>query len=237
MRVTSVSALRLCTSNHTHRACPALPDAEAEVQRELKRAADKSGHPVPLQKPVLWRSARERTVWLRDVRRAVLANSASTAAFAAAALGDRSQRLLLRLAKVRAATVDEFAEERWLARRRKREWLAAAGATAIAFTPAPAAPVDRRDSEEGDSEEREVEQAAAAAAAAAAPEPEPEPEPPVKVGRASGRTIKRAKSKTEAAEVRGAWSCWRLGVLNVAGNCIHIHRKDVAFGVLSARPF
>jgi len=47
--------------------------------------------PPPLQ---LWRSARERGVWLRDVRRAVIGGTPGGIAYCAAALADRATRVV-----------------------------------------------------------------------------------------------------------------------------------------------
>jgi hypothetical protein len=46
---------------------------------------------VPLPRVVLWRSARERRVWLQDLRRAELSRCLAGAAWAGAALVDRGE--------------------------------------------------------------------------------------------------------------------------------------------------
>ena len=66
-------------------------DVEAEKRYQEKRAAEKACEPVPPPPAVVWRSVRERAVWLKDVRRALLSNCIGGAAYAAAALVDRAQ--------------------------------------------------------------------------------------------------------------------------------------------------
>jgi hypothetical protein len=66
-------------------------DVEAEKRYQEKRAAEKACEPVPPPPAVVWRSVRERAVWLKDVRRALLSNCIGGAAYATSSLVDRAQ--------------------------------------------------------------------------------------------------------------------------------------------------
>ena len=61
-------------------------DVEAEKRYQEKRAAEKAGEPLPPPPVVLWRSARELGVWVKDLRRARTTGARGGAAYAAAAL-------------------------------------------------------------------------------------------------------------------------------------------------------
>jgi hypothetical protein len=65
-------------------------DVEAEKRYQEKRAAEKAGEPLPPPPVVLWRSARELGVWVKDLRRARTTGALGGAAYAAAALVDRA---------------------------------------------------------------------------------------------------------------------------------------------------
>lgn len=64
-------------------------DTEYQRWRELKRAADKGGHIAPRRPSRLWRSARERGVWLSDLQRAVMSGNMSVATWCTSVLCDR----------------------------------------------------------------------------------------------------------------------------------------------------
>jgi hypothetical protein len=68
----------------------ATADVEAEKRYQEKRAAEKAGEPLPPPPVVLWRSARELGVWVKDLRRARTTGALGGAAYAAAALVDRA---------------------------------------------------------------------------------------------------------------------------------------------------
>jgi hypothetical protein len=71
-------------------AATATADVEAEKRYQEKRAAEKAGEPLPPPPVVLWRSARELGVWVKDLRRARTTGALGGAAYAAAALVDRA---------------------------------------------------------------------------------------------------------------------------------------------------
>ncbi|KAK9824389.1 hypothetical protein WJX72_009931 [[Myrmecia] bisecta] len=72
-----------------------LDNSDEEIAKAQAAAAE--GQRPPRKKHALWRSARERLVWLREARRAANTGSFTVAAYAAAVLSDRSQPLLAKL--------------------------------------------------------------------------------------------------------------------------------------------
>ncbi|GBF98583.1 hypothetical protein Rsub_11308 [Raphidocelis subcapitata] len=68
-------------------------DIEAEERYRIKRQHEKAGEPVPPPLIRLWRTPRERGVWLRDVRRALIDAAPGGVAYCAAALADRASRI------------------------------------------------------------------------------------------------------------------------------------------------
>ncbi|KAF6250372.1 hypothetical protein COO60DRAFT_1629876 [Scenedesmus sp. NREL 46B-D3] len=100
-------------------------DVEAEKRYQEKRAAEKAGEPLPPPPVVLWRSARELGVWVKDLRRARTTGALGGAAYAAAALVDRAHRLMsnLALSRIRTGLAAAIAEDRAVSVRRKRELL------------------------------------------------------------------------------------------------------------------
>uniref|UniRef100_A0A383VPI7 PHD-type domain-containing protein n=1 Tax=Tetradesmus obliquus TaxID=3088 RepID=A0A383VPI7_TETOB len=96
-------------------------DVEAEKRYQEKRAAEKAGEPLPPPPVVLWRSARELGVWVKDLRRARTTGALGGAAYAAAALVDRAHRLMsnLALSRIRTGVAAAIAEDRQASVRRK----------------------------------------------------------------------------------------------------------------------
>ncbi len=75
----------------------ACVDAEWDVFKKAKKSADKAGRLPPPRTARLWRSGRERAVWMKDFRRARLSGCLPGVAYAAAVLLDRTTRLAERL--------------------------------------------------------------------------------------------------------------------------------------------
>lgn len=83
------------STHHPYRCCCSCccncdTDVEAEKRYQEKRAAEKAGEPIPPPPVVLWRSTREWGVWIKDLRRARMTGALGGAAYAAAALVDRT---------------------------------------------------------------------------------------------------------------------------------------------------
>ena len=74
-----------------------LDDSDAEPDCKSGSTYDEHGNRYPNKPLRLWRTARDRATWHKELRRAELAGSLSSALFCAAALLDRSQPITIRL--------------------------------------------------------------------------------------------------------------------------------------------
>jgi hypothetical protein len=74
-----------------------LDDSDAEPDCKSGSTFDEHGNRYPNKPLRLWRTARDRVTWHKDLRRAELADSLSGGLFCSAVLLDRSQPLTIRL--------------------------------------------------------------------------------------------------------------------------------------------
>lgn len=74
-----------------------LDDSDAEPDHKSGSTYDEHGNRYPNKPLRLWRTARDRATWHKELRRVEMAESLSGALFCAAALLDRSQPLTIRL--------------------------------------------------------------------------------------------------------------------------------------------
>lgn len=74
-----------------------LDDSDAEPESKSGSTYDELGNRYPNKPLRLWRTRRDRTVWLKDVRRAELMDSASGMVFCCATLLDRARPMAVRI--------------------------------------------------------------------------------------------------------------------------------------------
>ena len=74
-----------------------LDDSDAEPESKSGSTYDELGNRYPNKPLRLWRTRRDRTVWLKDVRRAELMGSASGMVFCCAMMLDRARPMAVRI--------------------------------------------------------------------------------------------------------------------------------------------
>ena len=74
-----------------------LDDSDAEPESKSGSTYDEFGNRYPNKPLRLWRTRRDRTVWLKDVRRAELMGSASGLVFCCAMVLDRARPMAVRI--------------------------------------------------------------------------------------------------------------------------------------------